>query len=68
MGDYLEQMPEAEFTVALKSRRHLVAIDEELADKLTAIAKTERVSAEALVDLWLKERISNYGEDLKGAS
>ena len=68
MGDYFEQMPEVEFTVDLKSRKHLVAIDEEVASKLSEIARTEKVSAEALVDAWLKERISNYTEEQKGAS
>lgn len=68
MGDYFEQMPEVEFTVDVKSRKHLVAIDEEVASKLSEIARTEKVSAEALVDVWLKERISNYAEEQKSAS
>jgi hypothetical protein len=63
MGDYFEQMPEVEFTVDLKSRKHLIAIDEEVASKLSEIARTEKVSPEALVDAWLKERISNYTEE-----
>lgn len=65
MGDYLEGMPEVEFTVALRSKRHLVAIDEEVASQLTEIAKVEMVSAEALVNSWLKERISHYTEEPK---
>ena len=31
MGDHLEGMPEVEFSVALRSKRHLMAIDEEVA-------------------------------------
>ena len=68
MGDYFEQMPEVEFTVDLKNRKHLVTIDEEVASKLSEIAQAEKVSAEALVDAWLKERISNYSEEHKDAA
>ena len=68
MGDQLEQMPEVEFTVSLKSRRHLVAIDEEVASQLTEIARTQQVSTEALVNLWLKERILNHSEEHKGTA
>ena len=57
MGDHLEQMPEAQFDVALKRRAHLVAIDEELADKLEEIAKVKQIPAEALINAWLRERI-----------
>jgi hypothetical protein len=62
MGDYLEQMPEAQFEVHLQRKTHLVAIDEELAGRLTEIAEQEHIPAEALVNCWLKERISNYPE------
>jgi hypothetical protein len=68
MGDYLEEMPEVEFTVNLKSRRHLVALEEEVAHRLTEIARTQQVSAEALVNSWLKERISNLPKKRKSAS
>ena len=62
MGDYLEQMPEAHFDVAIKRRAHLVAIDEELADKLDEIAKERQIPAEALVNAWLKEKILSQEE------
>ena len=60
MGDYLEQMPEVQFDVNLQRKMHLVAIDEELASRLTEIAEQEHIPAEALVNSWLKEKISNY--------
>jgi hypothetical protein len=60
MGDYLEQMPEAQFEVNLQRKTHLVAIDEELAGRLTEIAEQEHTPIEALVNSWLKEKISNY--------
>lgn len=56
MGELWEQMPEAQFDVDIKSRTHLVAIDEELARRLTEIARARRVSSEKLINTWLKER------------
>jgi hypothetical protein len=56
MGELWEQMPEAQFDVDIKSRTHLVAIDEELARRLTEIARSRRVSSEKLINTWLKER------------
>jgi CopG antitoxin of type II toxin-antitoxin system len=57
MGEYLDQMPEAHFEVNIKKRTHLIAIDEEIADQLTAIAKSKKTSSESLVNSWLKEKI-----------
>lgn len=66
MGDYLKDMPEAEFAVNLKSKKHLVALEGEIAVRLTEIARTRQISAEALVNSWLKEKISNLPEERKG--
>ena len=60
MGEYEEDMPEAHFDVNLQRRTHLVAIDEEINSKLTEIAEQEQMPAEALVNAWLREKISNY--------
>ena len=68
MGDYLEDMPEAEFAVNLKSKKHLVALEGEIAVRLIEIARTRQVSAEALVNSWLKEKIANLPEERKGVS
>ncbi len=57
MGEYWEQMPEAHFDIDIKRRTHLVAIDEELIDRLSTIAKAKRVPAEALINSWLKEKL-----------
>ena len=59
MGEDWDQMPEAHFDVNIKRRKHLVAIDEELADKLTKIARSKRVSSETLINNWLKEKVSS---------
>jgi predicted transcriptional regulator len=56
-GDYLEQMPEAEFEMDIERRVHLIALDADLADKLTEIARTRHTSSEALANRWLRERV-----------
>lgn len=60
MGEYEENLPEAHFEVDLRRKTHLVAIDEETNTRLTEIAAQERTPAEALVNSWLKEKISRY--------
>ncbi len=60
MGEYEEALPEAHLEVDLKRKTHLVAIDEELNNRLTEIAEQERTPAESLVNSWLKEKVSHY--------
>jgi hypothetical protein len=60
MGDYEEDLPEADFEVDLRKKTHLVAIDEETNNRLTEIAEQEQTPAESLVNSWLKEKISRY--------
>jgi hypothetical protein len=62
MGDYWDQMPEVDFEVDIKTRRHLVGLDEEIADKVTEIAKAKQVPSEALINAWLREKISESAE------
>jgi hypothetical protein len=57
MGEYWEQMPEANFEINIKRRKHLVALEEEIATKVTEIAKAKKVSSEALINTWLKEKL-----------
>jgi hypothetical protein len=57
MGDYWEQMPQAHFDVNIKKRKHLVALEEDIVDKLTEIAKSKKVSSESLINTWLKDKI-----------
>lgn len=60
-GEYWDQMQEANFTVEIKGRKHLVALDEEIIPKLNEIAKSRKVSSQKLVNAWLKEKISKAG-------
>lgn len=57
LGDYLDQMPEAHFDIDIKKRRHTFAIDGEIANKLTELAKSKGIPSEALINLWLKEKV-----------
>ena len=57
MGEYWDQMPEAQFEVDIHKRTHLLAIDEDIADKLTEIASSRQVSSEELINSWLREKI-----------
>lgn len=61
MGDYWEQMPEADFEIDIKGRQHLVALEEDVAAKVTQIAKEKKVPSEALINSWLKEKLRKVG-------
>ena len=60
-GEYWEHLPEAQFDVDIKRRKHLIAIDEEISGKLTEIAQSKKVSSEKLINSWLKEKIRKAG-------
>ena len=57
LGEYWDAMPEAHFEVDIKKRTHILALNAELAGKLTEIARLRHISLEELADTWLKEKI-----------
>ena len=57
MGEFYEQMPEADFEVDIRRRQYLFSLDAEVARKLTEIAKSRKISSEALANAWLIEKI-----------
>ncbi len=59
LGEYWNHMPEADFEVDLKRRTHLFSIDSELAVRLTEIARSKQMSSQALVNVWLREKIQS---------
>ncbi len=61
-GDFDEKLNEVHFEVDMKSKTHLIGIDEETSKNLTKIAKQENTTAESLVNNWLKEKMSGYVE------
>jgi hypothetical protein len=58
IGDSLNEMPEADFDVDIKRRKHLVSLDPELSAKVTRIAKAKKTSSETLINSWVREKIS----------
>jgi len=60
MGDFLDTTPEADFAVDIKRRSHYVAVDEEVADQISKISRHEHTPSGAIVNSWLREKISDY--------
>ena len=54
-----EDCREVEFTVELDSRKHYFAIENSLSENLRAVAKRHGVSAETLINLWVKEKLNS---------
>ncbi len=61
-GDFDEKLKEVNFEVNLKSKTHLIGIDEEISKTLVKIAAQENTTTESLVNNWLKEKASSYAE------
>ncbi len=62
LGDFEDRLKEIHFDVDLKTKKHLVGIDEEISKSLTEIATQENTTTETLVNAWLKEKVSSYAE------
>ena len=58
MGDYWDRLPKAEFEVKIKTRKHLVAIDEKIIPRLNQIAKAKKITSAKLINTWLREKIA----------
>jgi hypothetical protein len=57
MGEYWNNMPEAHFDIDIKRRTHLFALDDDLAERVTAIAKAKRIPSKTLINEWVKEKV-----------
>jgi CopG antitoxin of type II toxin-antitoxin system len=57
LADFWEGTEPADLGVELKSERFFYSIERELADRISSIAHTRGVSPEALVNLWLQEKV-----------
>jgi CopG antitoxin of type II toxin-antitoxin system len=62
MGDHWRDLSEANFDIDIKSRRHVFALDEDLAERVTQIARTKRVSSRTLINKWLREKVSEHAK------
>ena len=59
LGDDLKNMTEVYFDVDIQKRSHVFAIDEDIAEKLTEIASSQKVPSEVLINSWLREKLLN---------
>jgi hypothetical protein len=57
LGEYWDQMPEAQFDIEIKRRIHIFSLDEDLAERLTAIARAKRMPSKTLINEWLREKV-----------
>ena len=57
MGEYWDDMPEVHFDIDIKRRIHLFALDEDLAKRVTAIARAKRIPSKTLVNEWVREKV-----------
>lgn len=58
LADYEEHLREVEFEIDIQRRRFLVALEPELARQVAEQARVRGISTETLVNLWLKEKLS----------
>ena len=58
IGDHLRQMPQVNFDVEIKRRRHLVSLDPDLSAKVSKIARAKKISSESLISSWVREKVS----------
>ena len=57
MGEYWDNMPETHFDIDIKRRTHLIALDDDLAEKVSAIARAKRIPSKTLINEWVKEKV-----------
>ena len=57
LGDYLDTMPEARFDIDLKRKTNVIALDEDLAERVSTIARAKHVSSKSLINKWLREKV-----------
>jgi hypothetical protein len=57
LGEYWDRMPEAHFEVDIKTKTHIFVIDDDLATRLSEIARLRQIPSQMLVNSWLREKI-----------
>mgnify|MGYP001577457443 CR=1 FL=1 len=61
ISDYWEETKEVKFKITLRKEPKYVALEDEIARKVFKTAKKKRISLETLVNIWLKEKVSQVG-------
>ncbi|HEV8582432.1 MAG TPA: CopG family antitoxin [Thermoanaerobaculia bacterium] len=59
MGEFWDRMTEADLDIDIRQRKHLVALDEDLAGKVARVARSRHVSSESLVNSLLREKLTD---------
>ncbi len=62
LGDYLHSMPEVHFEVDIVSRKRYIAVDEDIAKRISELSRDEHVSSGAIVNSWLREKLSDRAQ------
>lgn len=57
LADYWDLTREVHFDVNLQRRVFLTALDPQLANTLTALARQRGIATETLINLWLTEKV-----------
>lgn len=57
MGEYWDNIPETHFEIDIKRKTHLIALDDDLAEKVSAIARARRIPSKTLINEWVKEKV-----------
>ena len=57
MGEYWDNMPETRFDFDIKRKTHLIVLDDDLAEKVSAIARAKRIPSKTLINEWVKEKV-----------
>jgi hypothetical protein len=55
--DYWDVTRPVEFEVDVRRRVFLASLEPHLAEKLTAVARTQGISTETLINVWLTEKV-----------
>ncbi len=58
MSEEMAKMPEVHFEVSPNARRKRFALDVELAERLQSIATQRGISAEILLNEWVREKVA----------
>ena len=58
LGDHFEEMPEVDFEIDIQAKTHLFALEEDLVDDLSRVARKQHMASAKLINLWLKEKLA----------
>ncbi len=62
LSDYWDKTKPVDFDIDISSEVTYYPIEADLSERIASIAKRKGVSAEALLNLWLQERVRKEGD------